>query len=330
MRGLSPRLVNFALRSALKLLALLLAVAVVSFVLIEHSPIDPVSAYIGADMLLIGPEQRQLIAERWGLDQPATTRFWRWLWQLAQGNLGTSSIFNQPVAQVIASRFATSFNLMFLAWVLSGLFGVGLGILAGAKPGSWPDRVIRLYAYTLASSPTFWVGLLLLILFSVQLGWAPFCCSQPPGIPTEAVTVWQRLHHLILPALTLSLIGVASIALHTRQKLVEILESDFVLFARAQGESTLGIIWHHGLRNIALPALTLQLASLSELFGGSVLAEQVFAYPGLGQATVQAALRSDVPLLLGIVLFSTVFVVVGNTLADLAYQVVDPRVRIGK
>ncbi|MGF1575567.1 MAG: ABC transporter permease, partial [Cyanophyceae cyanobacterium] len=132
MRGLSlmPWMLQFGIRTGLKLLVLLVAVAVLSFVLIERSPIDPVGAYIGADMMLIGPEQRQMIAERWGLDQPATTRFLRWLWQLAQGNLGTSSIFNQPVAQVIASRFAASFNLMFLTWVLLGLFGLGLGILA--------------------------------------------------------------------------------------------------------------------------------------------------------------------------------------------------------
>jgi peptide/nickel transport system permease protein len=127
----------------------------------------------------------------------------------------------------------------------------------------------------------------------------------------------------------LSVIGVANIALHTRAKLIGVLESDFAVFARAQGESRSGVVVQHGLRNIVFPALTLQFASLSELFGGSVLAETVFTYPGLGHATVEAGLRSDVPLLMGIVLFSAVFVFVGNTLADVVYGFIDPRVRLG-
>ncbi len=319
----------FILRKFLRLILLLAAVAVFSFVLVSLSPINPVDAYIGADMLQISPEQRELIAQRWGLEAPMTTRFFLWLGQFLQGNLGTSMIFNQPVTTVIANRFQTSLQMMATAWLLSGIFGLLLGILAGAKEGTLLDRVIRFYAYTLASSPTFWVALLLLIIFSVTLRVTPICCAAPPGVLQSDVTIWQRLHHLLLPAATLSLIGVANIALHTRQKLIEVLNSDYVLFAKAQGETLTGIILYHGLRNIILPAITLQFASLSELFGGSVLAEQVFAYPGLGEATVQAALRSDVPLLIGIVFFSAVFVYTGNTIADLTYQIVDPRIRIG-
>ncbi|MBW4545599.1 MAG: ABC transporter permease [Symplocastrum torsivum CPER-KK1] len=329
-RDALPSIAQFILRKLLRLILLLAAVAVFSFVLVSLSPIDPVNAYIGADVLQISPEQRALIAERWGLNEPMTTRFFLWLKQFLQGNLGTSMIFNQPVTTVIANRFNASLQMMAAAWLLSGLFGLILGVLAGAKEGSLLDRAIRFYAYTLASSPTFWVALLLLIFFSVTLRVTPICCAAPPGVLLEDVTIWQRIHHLLLPALTLSLIGVASIALHTRQKLIEVLNSDYALFARAQGETTWGLIRHHGLRNIALPAITLQFASLSELFGGSVLAEQVFAYPGLGQATVQSALRGDVPLLIGIVFFSAIFVYTGNTIADITYQIVDPRIRIGK
>lgn len=309
---------------------LLAAIAVLSFGLVSLSPIDPVQAYVGADMMLIGPEQRELIAQRWGLNDPPLERFLRWLGQALQGNLGISAIYNQPVIEVIGTRFVASLWLMLAAWLLSGVLGFSLGVLAGATQGSWIDQAIRFYAYTLASTPTFWLGLLLLILFSVALGWTPICCATPPGLPPEAVTFWQRLHHLLLPAATLSIIGVANVALHTRQKLIEVLQSDYVLFARAQGESLPGLIWHHGLRNISLPAVTLQFASLSELFGGSVLAEQVFAYPGLGQATVQAGLQGDVPLLLGIVLFSAIFVFTGNAIADLIYRLVDPRIRLGE
>jgi peptide/nickel transport system permease protein len=323
------RLAHFTLRKLIRLVLLLIAVSVFSFILVSLSPVDPINAYVGADMLQIGPEQRELIAQRWGLDQPMTTRFWLWLQQLSSGNLGTSMIFNQPVGTVIANRFQVSLQMLAIAWLLSGLLGLGLGVLAGAYEGKWIDRTIRFYAYILASSPTFWVALLLLIIFSVTLKVTPICCATPPGVLADNVTLGQRIHHLILPAVTLSIIGIASIALHTRQKLIEVLNSDYVLFARAQGETLWGIIRHHGLRNILLPAITLQFASLSELFGGAVLAEQVFAYPGLGEATVQAALRSDVPLLIGVVFFSAIFVYVGNTIADLAYQIIDPRIRIG-
>lgn len=310
------------------LVVLLTAVSIASFTLVSLSPIDPVQAYVGADMLTISAEQRELIAERWGLNDPPVTRYFRWLAQLFQGNLGTSMIFNQPVSQVIQQRFLASLGLMTSAWLLSGVLGFVLGVVAGARPGSLFDRVIRFYAYTLASTPTFWMGLLLLIIFSVTLRVTPICCAAPPGKLLAEITIWQRIHHLLLPTATLSIIGVAGMALHTRQKLIDVLHSDYALFARAQGETMAGLIWHHGLRNIALPAVTLQFASLSELFGGAVLAEQVFAYPGLGEATVQAGVRGDVPLLLGIVLFSAFFVFVGNTLADVIYRVIDPRIRL--
>jgi len=321
---------RFLLQKLLHLFLLLLAVSVLTFVLVSLSPVNPIDAYIGSDVMRVGAEQRALIAQRWGLDQPMTTRFFLWLGQLLQGNLGTSITYNQLVSEVIGDRFGASLALMAIAWLLSGFFGVILGILAGAKEGSLLDRIIRLYAYTLASAPTFWIALLLLTVFSVKLQVTPICCASPPGVLLQDVTIWQRLQHLILPALALSLMGVANIALHTREKLIEILHSNYALFACAQGETITGIIWHHGLRNVALPAITLQFASLSELFGGSVLAEKVFDYPGLGNATTQAALRSDVPLLVGIVFFSALFVFTGNLMADLAYQVIDPRIRIGK
>ncbi|MEM6449622.1 MAG: ABC transporter permease [Cyanobacteria bacterium P01_D01_bin.105] len=322
-------LLVFIAQKLLRLGLLLLAVAVFTFVLLSFSPIDPVRAYIGADMMQISADQQALIAERWGLDQPMWSRFLDWLAQLLQGNLGTSLVFNQPVSDVIASRFQASLQMLAIAWLLSGLLGLALGIVAGALKGRWPDRLIRLYAYTLASAPTFWVALLLLIVFAVSFKIAPICCAAPPGVLAQEVTLWQRIHHLLLPAAALSIIGIANITLHTRQKLIDVLHSDYVLFARAQGESLWNIVRYHGFRNILLPAITLQFASLSELFGGSVLVEQVFAYPGLGEATVQAALRSDIPLLVGIVFFSALFVYTGNTLADLAYPIIDPRIRLG-
>jgi peptide/nickel transport system permease protein len=320
---------RFLARRAIRLALLLVAVTTISFALMQASPIDPIDAYIGADAALVGPEQRARIAERWGLDDPPLERFGAWAGQLLRGNLGHSSVFGQPVADVIRDRFVTSLPLMATAWLLSGTVGFAAGLLAGARRGSWWDRVVTWSAYTLASTPTFWFGLLLLTVFAVQLGVAPVCCAVPIGALADEVTLLDRLHHLVLPALTLSIVGIPPIALHTRQATVTAMASDYVAFARAQGERDRGILVHRVVRNAAAPALLLQFASLAELFGGAVLAEQVFAYPGLGEATVTAATRQDVPLLLGIVLFATVFVFVGNLLGDVLHARLDRRARLG-
>lgn len=325
----SKGLLTFLATKLLKTCTLLVALCVLSFLLLSYSPIDPVRAYVGADMTRVGPEQQARIVEYWGLDKPPVERFGRWASAIVRGDFGTSMIYRRPVVDVIRERFLASLALMGTAWLFSGLFGFALGTLAGMKQGTWVDKAIKWYCLTLASTPTFWLGLVLLIVFSVWLQWFPVGLGVPAGVLAKEVTLGSRLYHLVLPALTLSLLGVANIALHTRQKLLGVLASDYVLFARARGESGLTLLWRHGLRNVALPAVTLQFAAFSELFGGSVLAEQVFSYPGLGQATVQAGLRGDVPLLLGIVIFSALFVVSGNLIADVIYQVVDPRIRLG-
>lgn len=314
----------------IKMAILLVVLSIFSFWLVSKSPIDPVQAYIGADTMVVGPEQRENIAAYWGLDRPPLERLSNWGAALLQGDFGTSMIFRRPVLTVIGERFIASLMLMGLAWVTSGLLGFWLGIAAAMKQGSWLDRLIKTYCFTLASTPTFWLGLLLLIVFAVWLGWFPIGLSVPAGVLSEEVTLAERLRHLVLPALTLSILGVANVALHTRQKLINVLSSEYVLLARARGVTEKEVLFRHGLRNIALPAVTLQFASLSELFGGSVLAEQVFSYPGLGQATVQAGLRGDVPLLLGIVIFSAMFVFTGNLVADIIYRLVDPRIWQGE
>ncbi|WP_244465629.1 ABC transporter permease [Devosia chinhatensis] len=309
----------------MRLALLLVTVAVVAFALAKMSPVDPVNAYLGAEIARVGPEQRAHIASKWGLDQPAQVQFSRWASNLLAGDLGYSMTYNAPVQEVLATRFKTSLPLLGLAWLLSGILGFALGVTAGARPGTWIDRIIRLYSYVLASAPTFWLAILLLIVFSVGLRWTPVCCAGPIGVPPQDVTLLQSVHHLVLPLIALTVLGVAQIALHTRAKMVEIMQSDYALYARAQGASQMEIALRHGARNAALPALTVLFASLGELFGGSVLAEQVFAYPGLGSATVEAGIRGDVPLLLALALFLTCFVFIGNSIADLLYRVVDPR-----
>jgi peptide/nickel transport system permease protein len=231
---------------------------------------------------------------------------------------------------ILIERAQASFILMTFAWVFSGLLGFALGLVAGAYEGSLLDRAIRFYAYGLAATPTFWLAILLFLVFSVSLGWTPICCASPPGILDSDVTLLSRLHHLLLPAITLTVLGIAQITLHTRAKMIEIMRSDFAIYARAQGASLRDIILRHGIRNAALPAITIQFASLGELFGGSILAEQVFSYPGLGKATIEAGIRGDVPLLLALTMLMTLSVSLGNMLADILYRAVDPRVRMAE
>lgn len=309
----------------------MLAVGLVVFALVSMSPIDPVQANVGqAAYVNMSEAKRAQLASYWGGDVPFWERFANWAGALLQGNMGTLLRFNAPVSEVIAHRAANSLALMGIAWLLSGALGFALGVAAGARRGGALDRVVRSYCFLLASTPTFWLGLLILMVFAVQLGWFPIGFSVPIGVSAADVTLADAVHHLVLPALTLSVTGVANIALHTREKVVDVLESDYVRFARARGESELSVIVHHGLRNVALPAVTLQCAFISEIFSGSVLVEQVFSYPGLGQAAVTAGLGGDVALLAGIALVSAALVFGGNLLANILYGVLDPRMRVGE
>ncbi|MDR2586650.1 MAG: ABC transporter permease [Coriobacteriales bacterium] len=311
-----------------KLIMLMVAVSMVSFVLVSLSPIDPVQMNVGQVAYLNMSEvKRAQLAEYWGVNTPVWERYLHWAQSALQGDLGMSLRYNAPVTQVIATRFANSAALMATAWLLSGVFGLLMGIAAAVRRGGWLDRFIKGYSFLLASVPTFWLALVFLIVFSVWLGLFPLGFSVPIGVSPADVTIAQSLHHLVLPALTLSVVGVANVALHTREKTIDVLQSDYVRFARTRGESTASIIWRHGLRNLALPALTLQFASISEIFGGSVLVEQVFSYPGLGQAAVTAGLGGDAALLVGITLISAATVFSGNLIANLLYRVIDPRLR---
>ena len=327
MKETTQRLGKIFLKNVVKVISLLLAVSVIAFALVSASPVDPVSQYLMSLGTAVSAEQRAELEEYWGLNEPPVERYFTWLGSLLRGDMGYSAIFRRPVADVISERFANSLALMICAWVFAGIIGFTLGCVMGMFQDRWPDKILKKICYLLSSVPTFWLGLLFLLVFAVQLGWFPVGFSSPIGIRTEDITLAQRLHHLVLPAFTLSLMSFANIALHTRQKLIDVLSNEYCLFARARGEGKWTILRRHGLRNILLPALTLQFTSFAELFGGSVMAENVFSYPGLGSAVSAAGLRCDMPLLLGVTLFSALFVCVGNMIANLLYGIVDPQIR---
>lgn len=281
-------------------------------------------------MMIVGEEQKSEISEYFGLNESKLEQFFNWLEKFLQGDLGISLLYRQDVLSIIQERFLASIALMAISWIVSGILGYLLGVVAGMSKGSVIDRGIKFYCFILASTPTFWIGILLLIVFSLWLGLFPIGLGTPIGMLAEEVTLLDRIKHILLPALTLSIIGVANVALHTREKVIEVMNSEFIRFARSKGEEGFTLFKRHVFRNTLFPAISLHFASFGELFGGAILAEQVFSYPGLGQAIVQAGLNSDVPLLLGIVVFSTFFVFTGNLLADLLYYMIDLRMKNGE
>lgn len=318
-------------KQIIRLVLLLLAVSFVVFFLVSVSPIDPVQANVGqAAYANLSEEKRAALEMYWGSNTPMLQRYVAWLGDVLQGDLGTSLRYNAPVLNVIATRALNSLLLMGIAWVVSGVLGFLLGVIAAAKRGRVADKIIKGVCYVLASTPSFWIGLLVLMVFAVWLGWFPVGFSSPIGKSAADATALDALYHVALPAFTLSIAGIANIALHTREKAVDIMEDEAFQFALVRGMTKAQALRKYGLRRMLLPALTLQFASIAEVFGGSVLVEQVFSYPGLGQATVVAGLGGDAPLLAGIALFSALFVFVGNLIANMLYPVVDPRLRKGR
>ena len=319
---------QFTAKKLIRMALLLLGVSLVTFLLMCASPLDPLQTNVGQVALgSMSPEQVEQLEAYWGVDTPPAERYIGWLSDVLHGDFGTSLLYRQPVLAIIGQRLAGSVLLLLSAWVISGVLGMVLGVTAGTFRGRWPDRLIRGYCLLISSTPAFWLAILLLLIFAVWLGWFPVGLSVPAGMEAASVTLGDRVYHAALPALTLSITGVANIALHTREKMIDVMESDYILFARARGESTGSVVLRHGLRNVALPGITLQFASISEIIGGSVLVEQVFSYPGLGQAAVTAGLGSDLPLLLGITVIASAIVFAGNLIADLLYGAVDPKIR---
>lgn len=323
-----PALAARAGRHFLRLLLLLFSVSAVSFFLLSLSPLDPLKTNVGQAALgSLSQEQIKRLEEYWGVGIPAFQRFLSWGKGVLHGDFGVSLLYRRPVLEIIGEKALASVWLMASAWLFSGGLGMLLGIVAGAKQGKWQDRLVTGYCMIMAGTPTFWLALLLLLLLSVKFPLFPIGFRVPVGMEASEVTLQNLVSHAVLPALTLGLSGVSSIAMQTRSKLIEILESDYVIYARARGERGWRLIWRHGVRSLLFPVITLQFASVSEIFGGSILVEQVFSYPGLGNAAVSAGLGSDVPLLLGITVFSSFFVFLGNVTADLLCFVLDPRRR---
>lgn len=321
-------IVKYILKYLVRAAVVVFLVSVISFVLVSKSPVDPIRAFVGEIGLAnMTSEKMEQLEAYFGMDTPPLIRYMNWFKGFVKGNMGDSLIYRRPVLSVIRVKFMNTLILMLIAWVMSGIIGITLGIVSGVYKDSLVDKAIKGYSYILASIPTFWLALVLLLIFSVWMKVLPIGLSVPIGKNADEVTILDSIRHIILPALTLSVVGVANITLQTREKMIEVMQEEYILFSKSRGEGLWKIVKKHGTRNIILPAITLQFASLSEIFGGSILVEQVFSYPGLGQTAVNAGLKGDAPLLLAIAVISAVIVFSGNLIANILYGVIDPRIR---
>lgn len=303
---------------------ILLVVAAATFGLVAASGFDPVDAYVGVESG-ITEEAKQEIARSWGFDEPIYTQFGHWLANVAQGDFGNSiAKGGQPVAGEISARAGATALLVGGALALTLIGGLVFGVLAAAFRGGPFDWVVRALCFFNVAAPGFWIGLLVLYLFSIKLGWLPAGGTSDVRSSGDA---GLDLQHLLLPMCTLALTQYAWFTLFVRNTLLEVLREDHVQFARAQGIGEVALMLRHALPSALVPFVTLIGTNLAELIGGSVLIESVFAWPGLGLLTKDAALSVDIPLLVAITLLASVLVVLGNLLADVLYRVMDPRVR---
>lgn len=324
------RWIVFIGKNLIRILLLTICISMVTFALMKASPIDPLQANVGQAALgTMSQEQREKLEEYWGVNTPPIRQYLSWAGDFVRGDMGISLLYRQPVTEVIAVKLSNSLFLMITAWIISGVLGFLLGVVSGMNQGKFADKLIRGYCLVVSSTPAFWLALLLLMIFSVWLQLFPIGLSVPIGVEASGVTFLDRVYHAVLPALTLSITGVSNIALHTREKMIDVMQSDYVLFARMRGEKGWRLFRYYVFRNVLLPAVTLHFASISEIFGGSVLVEQVFSYPGLGQAAVAAGLGSDLPLLMAITIVSALIVFGGNLAANLLYGMIDPQIRRG-
>lgn len=307
---------SYAILSAgLRLVLLLILVVLLAYFLLSWTPIDPLNAYLGGNVFGISEPQKALLAQQLSLDQSVGQRLLHWLSGLARGDLGFSTLYQQPVSSVIATHLPLSLLLIGLSWVGSLVLGYLLGLLAGIYQDSWLDKAVQRFSWLMVCMPSFWLAMLFISLFSIALQLTPVCCAAPIGMTFSEQSVLSMLHHLLLPVATLTVVSMAPIVLHTREKVIDVLQSDYVQYSLAHGDSLFKVVRFHVIRNSLLPAIVLQFATFAELFGGSLIAETVFSFPGLGASIVKAGLASDTDLLMGCTLISALMVFSGNLIA---------------
>jgi peptide/nickel transport system permease protein len=319
-------LLSFVLRRVAYAVPLLVCAILVTFILVHLAPGDPVNFLIGdsgADLELIERLRRDM-----GIDQPLYVQLGRYVMQVLSGNLGYSLVNNAPVLDLILERFPATLLLMASQYTLAAVVGVLLGVLSARRPGSGVDTSLTFLSLASFSIPIFWLGQMLLLVFAYNLSWFPV---QGMMDLREGYTGWRLwldiAHHLVLPVTTLTIFNMGLILRLTRSSMVQVMSQDFIKVAYAKGLSERVVLLRHALRNALLPVVTVVGMEIPGLIAGAVLTETVFAWPGLGRLTFDAINSRDYPLLMGMFVFISFFVIVANLIVDVLYGLLDPRIR---
>lgn len=312
----------------IKVVLIMLAIVIINFSLIRLAPGDP--AIVMAGQAGASDEQYvEQLREQFGLDEPLPKQLATYVLKVAQGDLGHSFRQQRPVADVILERLPATLLLTGIAFAFALAMGVLLGSLAAMRAGRWADTFITTFSLLSYATPIFWVGLMLILLFSVQLGWLPAFGYASIGGGLQGIDhVADVAAHLVLPVLTLGLFYMAVYARLTRSSVLEVYDMDFVKTARAKGISESRVMYLHVLRNASLPVLTFAGIQAGHLIGGSILVETVFAWPGIGRLAFEALLQRDYQVLLGVFIVTSLMVLMFNIITDLLYSLIDPRIEV--
>lgn len=310
---------RYILRRSVALLPVLLIVATVGFVLIHLAPGDPAAVMLGPDAT---PQEVESLRHILGLDQPLILQLARWYARVLQGDLGYSIFLHRPVIQAITERLEPTVLLTTMSLAVGIAMGVPAGIIAAVRRNSWVDQATMGLALCGLTVPSFWLGLNLILVFSLYLGLFPVA-----GYTPFKESVPAALRSLVLPALTLGFTGSALIARMTRSSMLEVLSEDYIRTARSKGSPERKVIYRHALRNAMIPTLTVIGLTIGGLLAGAVVTETVFALPGVGRLVISSVLRRDYPVIQGVLMFIASMYVLVNLLIDLLYVSLNPRIK---
>jgi peptide/nickel transport system permease protein len=318
---------RYTLSHLLQGLALVVAVVVLNFVLVHAAPGDPVETIAGASGGM-SDELKAQLRTQYGLDKTLPVQLGVYVGKVLHGDLGYSYFFNVPVAGLIAERVPATLLLVLSSVLAAFLVGTALGVLASRKPNGWLSQSITVLSLIGFAAPVFWMGMMLVILFASVLPIFPVAGMRAIDASGGGLAgVIDVLHHLVLPALTLALVYLAQYSRLARASMLDVLGADYIRTARAKGVAEHVVLYKHALRNAVLPVVTMLGLQFGNVLAGAILVETVFNWPGLGRLAFESVLRRDYPTILGVLLFSAIVVVVMNLLTDLAYRLIDPRIK---
>ncbi|MCX7885518.1 MAG: ABC transporter permease [Caloramator sp.] len=313
---------KYIVKRILQAIPLLFIITLITFLIINLAPGEPI-------YMFIDPESAkhvniEVIKHKYGLDQPIHIRYFVWLKGILKFDFGISFLEKRPVLQMINQRLFATISLMLVSVIISFLIAIPAGIVSAVKRNSVGDYLFSTLSFIGVSIPSFWFGLMLILLFSLKLGWLPSSGMRENFDQFDFV---DRLKHIILPACVLAFGTMASKMRYMRSSMLEVIRQDYIRTARSKGLSERIVIWKHAFRNALLPIITLLGMLLPGIFGGAVAVETVFGWPGMGRMIVQSTFSRDYPVIMGTELFSSILVIIGSLIADVLYAVADPRIK---